>query len=54
MVSPLETFLVLKESLDHRLVTPLLRCHVVNLLLHLPDLSQSNLNIFTWNTKYLY
>ena len=52
-VSPLETFLVLQESLDHRLVTPLLRCHVVNLLLHLPDLSQSNLNIFTWNTKYL-
>ena len=54
MVSPLKTVLLLEESLDGHLVIPLLRGHVVNLLLHLPDLSQSNLNIFTWKTKYKY
>ena len=44
--------LFLQESLDGHLVVPLLGGHVVNLLLHLPDLSQSNLDIFTWKTKY--
>ena len=43
--------LLLQELLDGHLVVPLLLCHVVNLLLHLPDLSQSNLNIFTWKTE---
>ena len=51
-VSPLETFLVLQQSLDRHLVIPLLGGHIVDLLLHLPDLSQSNLDIFAWNTKY--